>query len=248
MLRGKVAVVTGATRGIGKAIALELASRVADIAFNYASREDLASELESQIQSYGRNVYSKKADIANFQEISVFMNEVVEKMNKIDCLVNNSGITRDKALVMMSKDDWDAVINTNLTGTFNASRSVIFDMIKRREGQIINIASVSGIIGFDRQCNYSASKAGVIGFTKALAKEVAAYNIRVNAVAPGYIDTEMVKTLSDKFKEKTLKDFIPMRRFGLAEEVAKFVGYLLAGGDSYITGGVFPIDGGRLYI
>ncbi len=248
MLKDKVVVVTGATRGIGKAIALELASQGADIAFNYGARDDLARELESQIRSYGRNVYSKKVDIANFREVSLFMNEVTDKMKKIDCLVNNSGITRDKALVTMDKEDWDAVINTNLTGTFNACKCVIFDMVKRRAGQIINIASVSGIIGFSRQTNYSASKAGVIAFTKALAKEVAEYNIKVNAVAPGYIDTEMVQTLSDKFKEKIIKDFIPMRRFGACEEVAKFVGYLLAGGDSYITGGVFPIDGGRLYI
>jgi 3-oxoacyl-[acyl-carrier protein] reductase len=247
MLKDKVVVVTGATRGIGKAIALELASQGADIAFNYLTSDKLASELALQIQSHGRNVYSKKVDIANFNAVSDFISEVTANMGKVDCLVNNSGITRDKALAMMSPEDWNEVINTNLTGTFNACRCVIFDMIKRRSGQIINITSVGGIIGFSHQTNYAASKAGVIGFTRALAKEVAEYNIKVNAVAPGYIDTEMVRMLSDNFRQKATKE-IPMKRFGNAEEVAKLVGYLLAGGDSYITGGVFPVDGGRLFI
>jgi 3-oxoacyl-[acyl-carrier protein] reductase len=246
MLVDKVVVVTGATRGIGKAIALELASQGADIAFNYVSNDELAIELETQIQSFGRKVYSKKFNISDFDEVKTFMDEVIEKMGRIDCLVNNAGITRDKALVMMDKEDWNAVIDVNLTGTFNATRCAIFDMIKRKSGQIINITSVSGILGLSRQSNYSASKAGIIGFTKALAKEVADYNIRVNAVAPGYIDTEMAQAIPEKLKEKINKDFIPMKRFGQCEEVAKFVAYLLGGGDSYMTGIIIPIDGGRV--
>lgn len=245
MLNEKVAVVTGATRGIGRAIALELAKKGADIAFNYFSSSRLAEELESEIKHLGRKTYAQKVDIGNLDEVSHFMAEVINKLGRIDCLVNNAGVTRDKALAMMEKEEWDIVINTNLTGTFNACRGVIFDMMKRKSGQIINITSVSGMVGLSRQTNYSASKAGIIGFTKALAKEVAEYNIRVNAVAPGYIDTEMAQALPEKVREKIIHDFIPMRRFGVCEEVAGFVGYLLGGGDSYITGMVFPIDGGR---
>ena len=243
MLDKKTAIITGASRGIGKAIAEELARNGANIAFTYNSNDQKAEELKASIEALGRKCYCKKFDISNFDESVQFVKEVIEHFEKIDVLVNNAGITRDKALALMTKEEWESVIDTNLTGTFNMSRAVIFYLMKQKEGNIINITSVSGISGLSHQTNYSASKAGMIGFTKALAKEVAAYNIRVNAVAPGFIETDMINSMSDKLKEQALKD-IPLKRFGKVEEVASFVKFLLDGGSDYITGHVFPIDGG----
>lgn len=248
MLENKSVVVTGATRGIGRAIALNLAKAGANIAFNYIQSDDLAIELENEIQSLDRKVYSKKVDVGSFSEVADFMQNTKAALGTIDALVNNSGIARDKAILMMEKKDWDDVIRTNLTSVFNTCKAVIFDMMKQRHGRIINITSVSGMIGLSRQTNYAASKAGIIGFTKALAKEVAEYDIQVNAIAPGYIETEMVKTIDDRMKAKIVDHYIPMKRYGRCTEIAAMVRFLLEGGDSYMTGSVIPIDGGRHFV
>jgi 3-oxoacyl-[acyl-carrier protein] reductase len=245
MLKNKTAVVTGATRGIGRAIALELAQGGANIAFNYIKNEGMALELENEIMALHRKVFSRKADVGDFSEVSSFVEQTNEILGPIDILVNNSGITRDQAIVMMNKKDWDSVIRTNLTSVFNTCKCVVFDMMKRRCGHIINISSVSGMLGLSRQTNYSASKAGMIGFTKALAKEVGEYGIRVNAVAPGYIETEMVQTINGSLKSNIVDNLIPMKRFGVCSEVSSLVRFLLEGGDSYMTGCVIPVDGGR---
>ena len=242
-LKGKVAIVTGGSRGIGKAIALRLAREGANIVFTFSQNFDQANEVESQLERMKVKVMAVQADVSNYEEAQKIAAQTVESFGRIDILVNNAGITRDKALMTMSETDWREVIDTNLDGVFNYSKSVIVKMLKQKSGSIINISSYSGVFGQPGQTNYSASKAGIIGFTKALAKEVAAYNIRVNAVAPGFIDTEMTGVLSEKYREKMIKT-IPLRRFGKSEEVAGIVSFLLSDDAGYITGQVIRTDGG----
>ncbi len=242
-LKGKVAIVTGATRGIGRAIALLLAKEGADIAFTYLSSNDLASSLKKEIEDLGVKVFASKTDVSNFKACGDFVTKVKKQLGSLDILVNNAGILKDKALMMMEESDFRDVIDTNLTGVFNMSRSCIVSFLREKKGDIVNISSVSGIVGIPRQTNYSASKGGIIGFTKALAKEVAAYNVRVNAVAPGFIQTDMVEGLKDEHKQQ-FTEMIPFKRFGTAEEVASTVLFLLSDKSKYITGQIIQVDGG----
>lgn len=243
MFKDKVAIVTGATRGIGRAIALELAQGGAKVAFNYAKSDEEAKSLVKEIRDLGAEAFSYKCDVRDFEKVKKFAQDTIEKLGGLDFLVNNAGILRDKALVMMEKSDWDEVIETNLTGYFNMARAVIFTLLKQKRGSIVNISSISGISGIARQANYSASKAGIIGLTKALAKEVAPYNIRVNCVAPGFIDTDMTSDMNQELKEE-FSETIPFGRFGKAQEVARVVSFLLSERANYITGQVIKVDGG----
>lgn len=245
LLKGKVAVVTGGTRGIGRAIVLALAREGCDIAFNYVKSIDLADKLISEVKALGRHAMAFCVDIKDYKNVKEMIDQTREKFCGLDILINNAGVIRDKALMMMEPEDWQEVIDTNLTGVFNATRAAIFGFLKEKKGNIINITSVSGIIGMPRQVNYSAAKAGVIGFTKALSKEVGPYGIRVNAVAPGFIDTDMVSGLSEKLKQQML-GLIPQSRFGSADEVAKTVLFLLSEDSQYITGQVMTLDGGMV--
>ena len=245
MSENKVALITGATRGIGKQIALELAANGFDIAINYRSMQDGMDELKKEIESNNVKCEFVKADVANFEECEQMVKGTIEKFGRIDVLVNNAGITKDGLLMRMKKEDFEAVIDINLTGTFNVTRNVIPYMIKQKSGRIINMASVVGVVGNAGQTNYSASKAGIIGFTKSLAKEVASRNILVNAIAPGFIDTDMTKVLSDNVKEG-INAQIPLKRMGTPNEVAKVVKFLASEDSSYVTGQVINIDGGMV--
>lgn len=245
MSENKVALITGATRGIGKEIALELAANGYDIAINYRSKQDGMEELKQEIEKNNVRCEFVKADVANFEECENMVNETIEKLGKIDVLVNNAGITKDNLLMRMSKEDFEAVINVNLIGTFNVTKNVISSMVKQRSGRIINISSVVGVSGNAGQTNYSASKAGIIGFTKSLAKEVASRNILVNAVAPGFISTDMTSVLSDTVKEN-INSQIPLKRMGSSKDIANVVKFLASEESSYITGQVINVDGGML--
>ena len=245
MSENKVALITGATRGIGKEIALELAANGFDIAVNYRSMQDGMEKLKKEIESNNVKCEFVQADVADFEQCEKMVKETIEKFGKIDVLVNNAGITKDGLIMRMKKEDFQAVIDINLTGTFNVTRNVIPYMIKQKSGRIINLSSVVGVAGNAGQTNYSASKAGVIGFTKSLAKEVASRNILVNAIAPGFIDTDMTKVLSDNVKEG-INAQIPLRRMGTPNEVAKVVKFLSSDDSSYITGQVINIDGGMV--
>jgi len=239
-LKGRTAIVTGATRGLGRAIALKLAMQGANIAFNYLNNKDSAEILSKQIKEFGVSVLSFQVDIKDFKKVQEMKDAVLEEFNTFDILVNNAGIVRDKAFSMMSEEDWDSVLDTNLKGTFNMTRAAIFTFIKQKRGDVINISSLSGLIGMPGQTNYSASKGGIISFTRSLAKEVASFNIRVNAVAPGFIESDMLAGLDLKKKI----DQIPLGRLGRAGEVADVVDFLLRNESSYITGQVIQIDGG----
>jgi len=241
--KDKVAIITGASRGIGRAIALELVKNGAKVAFNYKKSDEEAKSLLKEIESLGSEGLSFKSDIRDLDTAKEFVEQVRSYFGSLDFLVNNAGITRDKALLQMNKSEWQEVVDTNLTGYFNMSRSVIFTLLKQKSGGIVNISSISGISGIARQVNYSASKAGIIGMTKALAKECAPYNVRVNCVAPGFIETDMTGALKDEVKDQA-KKFIPFDRFGNAEEVAKVVSFLLSDRSNYITGQVLKVDGG----
>lgn len=245
MSERKVALITGATRGIGKEIALELAQNGFDIAVNYRSMQEGMEELKKEIEAKSVRCEFVGADVANFEQCESMVKETIEKFGKIDILVNNAGITKDGLIMRMKKEDFEAVIDINLVGTFNVTRNVIPYMIKQKSGRIINVSSVVGVAGNAGQTNYSASKAGVIGFTKSLAKEVASRNILVNAIAPGFIDTDMTKVLSDTVKEG-INTQIPLRRMGTPKEVAKVVKFLASEDSSYITGQVINIDGGMV--
>lgn len=242
---GKVVFVTGAARGIGKEICLVMAKEGYDISLNYRTRTDEVDELKKEIESYGVRCAIVQGDVGNFEECEKMVNETVAELGSIDVLVNNAGITKDGLLMRMSKDDFTKVIDVNLVGTFNVTRNVIPLMVKQRSGRIINIASVVGVAGNAGQANYAASKAGIIGFTKSLAKEVASRNILINAIAPGFIATDMTKVLSDDVKEH-INTNIPLKRMGTANDIAKVVKFLASEDSSYITGQVINVDGGML--
>jgi len=240
---GRTVIVTGGARGIGRAVCLELARRGCDIAFNYAHSAEHAQTLLAEISGLGRKVCAIEADVADFVTVEAMVRRVKEEFGRIDYLVNNAGITRDKLILRMDQSDWDAVLNTNLKGAFNFSKAVIAAMVKARYGSILNITSISGVTGMAGQANYSASKAGMIGLTKALAKELAGRNITVNALALGLIGTDMTRSLSEEYKSRML-EMIPLKRFGTPEEVGKIAAFLLSEEARYITGHVLQVDGG----
>ncbi len=242
-MSNKTAIVTGGTRGIGKAIVLELAKSGCNVAFNYSKSDDLANELVKEIEALGVKAMARKADVSNFESAKDMVKEVKDEFGQIDILVNNAGITRDKLLALMKEDDWDDVININLKSVYNFSKAVIMTMIKQKNGKILNITSVSGIAGVAGQTNYSASKAGMIGFTKALAKEVGKAKINVNAIACGFIETDMTSELPEEYKQK-MTDMTALKRFGTTDDVAKTAKFLLSDDANYITGQELSLDGG----
>lgn len=242
-LEGKVALVTGAARGIGRAIALQFAQMGATVVINYSGSKEKAEEVLSKVRELGADGCTYQCNVADFEAVGQMMADVVQKYNKIDILVNNAGITKDGLLMKMSEEDFDAVVNVNLKGTFNCIRQVTRQMLKQRGGRIINMSSIVGIMGNAGQVNYSATKAGVIGITKSVAKELASRGITVNAIAPGYVQTDMTDVLSDSVKEKIVNT-IPLNRMGQSEDIAKTVGFLASEGAAYITGQVISVDGG----
>ena len=245
MLKDKVAIVTGGTRGIGRAIALKLADHGANIVINYRNSDKEAEELKAILEEKGVKVLTVKCDISNFEDSKNLMDKCKEVFGKIDILVNNAGITKDTLIMRMKEEDFDNVIDVNLKGTFNCAKHVSAIMLKQRFGKIINMTSVVGIAGNAGQVNYAASKAGVIGLTKSLAKELGSRGITVNAVAPGFINTDMTASLSEKFKEEASKN-IPLKRLGDPEDVANLVGFLASDAANYITGQVINVDGGMV--
>lgn len=245
MLKDKVAIVTGGTRGIGRAIALKLADQEANIVINYRNSDKEAEELKSILEGKGVKVLTVKCDISNFEDSKNLMDKCKEVFGKIDILVNNAGITKDTLIMRMKEEDFDNVIDVNLKGTFNCAKHASAIMLKQRFGKIINMTSVVGIAGNAGQVNYAASKAGVIGLTKSLAKELGSRGITVNAVAPGFINTDMTASLSEKVKEEASKN-IPLKRLGDPEDVANLVGFLASDAANYITGQVINVDGGMV--
>lgn len=242
-LTGKSALVTGASRGIGRAIALKLASLGANIAINFAGNFAKAQEVNAEIESQGAKAILVQGNVADFDAVQSVVKTVTENFGTIDILVNNAGITRDNLLIKMSESDFDDVIATNLKGVFNCTKAVTRLMMKQRGGRIVNLSSVVGITGNVSQANYAAAKAGIIGFTKSAAKELAARNVTVNAVAPGFIETDMTDVLSDKIKEDLIKG-IPAGRIGSVEDVAALIAFLVSDEAAYITGQVINVDGG----
>ncbi|WP_042722051.1 3-oxoacyl-[acyl-carrier-protein] reductase [Flavobacterium sp. B17] len=244
LLEGKVALITGATRGIGKGIAEMYAQQGAKIAFTYAGSVDKARELETTLSSVTQ-IKGYQSDASDFDAAQVLVEEVIKEFGKIDILINNAGITKDNLLLRMSKEDWDKVIHVNLDSVFNLTKAVIKPMMKAKEGSIINMTSVVGISGNAGQANYAASKAGVIGFTKSVALELGSRNIRCNAIAPGFIQTEMTDALDDKAKEKW-NEAIPMKRLGQTRDIANACVFLGSEMASYVTGQTLNVDGGLL--
>ena len=243
LLENKIAVVTGAGRGIGRGVALALAREGATVIVNYNGSKERAEEVVSEIEKNGGKAEAIQCDVSNFEQAKEFYGNVVKEYGQIDILVNNAGITRDKLIMAMSDEDFSSVIQTNLAGTFNGIKFVTRPMMKKRSGRIINISSVSGVIGNPGQANYSASKAGVIGLTKTAAKELASRGITVNAIAPGFIATDMTDALPDNVKEEAQK-MIPLGGFGKVEDVAEAVVFLASDRAGYITGQVLCVDGG----
>ena len=241
----KVAFITGATRGIGRAIALELANEGYNIALNYRTENEALENLKKEISEIGVECYPVQGDVSKAEDSERMTKEIIEHFEQIDVLVNNAGITKDKLIQRMKEEEFTDVINVNLVGTFNITKNVIKYMTKKRYGKIINLSSVVGISGNAGQSNYAASKAGIIGFTKSIAKELASRNITANAVAPGFIQTDMTNVLKDEIKE-AIESTIPLKRLGTAEDVAKVVKFLASDDSNYITGQVINVDGGML--
>lgn len=247
MVKDKNAIVTGGTRGIGREIARTLAQNGANIAINYRKYNEEVESLIEELKSFGVKVVACKCDVSNEEEVINFIKEVKDKFESIDILVNNAGITKDGLIIRMSEKDFDDVIDVNLKGTFNTTKAVSSIMVKQRYGKIINISSVVGVAGNAGQCNYAASKAGVIGFSKSVARELAARNINVNVIAPGYINTDMTSVLPDRVKEEVIKT-IPMRKIGEPKEIANLVLFLSSNLSNYITGQVINVDGGMVML
>lgn len=244
-MKGKCAIVTGGAKGIGKAIALKLASLGVNIVLNYRSSSAEAEETAEEIQKLGVEVLTVQADISKLDQVENLIKAAKEKFGTIDIMVNNAGITKDTLILRMKEEEFDSVIDVNLKGVFNCMKAVTPVMVRQKHGKIVSISSVVGIAGNAGQVNYAASKAGIIGMTKSLAKEVGSRGINVNAVAPGFIDTDMTSTLNDKVKEEAEKN-IPLKRFGKSEDVAEVVAFLSSEASNYVTGQVIQVDGGML--
>lgn len=245
MLKGKTAVITGASRGIGRAIAIKLAKLGVNIVVNYRNSYEAVQEVVKEIQDLGATALAVQCDISSYSDVENMMKKSVEEFGTIDILVNNAGITKDGLLMRMKEEDFDSVIDINLKGAFNCTRHVSAIMLKQRSGRIINISSVSGLTGNAGQVNYSSAKAGILGMTKAVARELASRNVTCNAVAPGYIQTDMTDGLSEKVKD-TIMSTIPLKRLGMPEDVANAVAFLASEEASYITGQVINVDGGMV--
>ena len=243
MLKGRVALVTGASRGIGREIAVTLAQKGASVVINYNGSEERAKEVKDEIESFGGTAKLYQCNVADFAAVETMIKEVVKEMGSLDILVNNAGITKDNLIMKMKEEDFDAVMDINLKGAFNTIKHASRQMLKQKSGKIVNISSVSGVLGNAGQANYSASKAGVIGLTKAMARELASRQINVNAVAPGFIDTDMTAALSEDAKAASTAQ-IPFGRTGKAKEIANVVAFLASEDASYITGQVISVDGG----
>lgn len=237
--------VTGGSRGIGKEVALKFAKNGYDVIINYISDKTEVNKIEEEIKQYGTQCLMIKADVSKSEDVEKLVKQAIEKFGKIDVLVNNAGITKDNLLIRMSEEEFDKVIEINLKGTYLVTKAVTKYMMKKRKGSIVNLSSVVGVTGNAGQCNYSASKAGIIGFTKSIAKELASRNIRANAVAPGFIQTDMTEVLSETIKE-TIQNQIPLKRMGEAKEVAELIYFLGSEKSSYITGQVINVDGGMV--
>jgi 3-oxoacyl-[acyl-carrier protein] reductase len=244
-LEGKAALVTGASRGIGREIALELARHGANVAVNYSGSEAKANEVVDEIKALGREAFAVKCDVSNADAVAEMVKGTIDNFGKLDILVNNAGITRDNLLMRMKEEEWDDVININLKGVFLCTKAVTRQMMKQRVGRIINIASIVGVSGNPGQANYVAAKAGVIGLTKTTAKELASRNITVNAIAPGFITTDMTDKLSEEVKAEMLKQ-IPLARLGEPKDIAKITAFLASDDSAYMTGQTLHIDGGMV--
>ena len=243
MLTGKIALVTGGARGIGRAIALAMAENGAQVIVNYQGSRERAEETVALIQEKGGQAEAYPCNVADYEAVEAMVKDLVSRYGHIDILVNNAGITRDNLIMKMSEEDFDKVLDTNLKGTFNTIRHLARQMIKQRGGKIINISSVSGVLGNAGQANYAASKAGVIGLTKTMARELASRNILVNAIAPGFVNTDMTENLGESVKEAAVSQ-IPLKRFGNPEDIAEMAVFLASSKADYITGQVIHVDGG----
>lgn len=242
-LEGKTALVTGGSRGIGRAIALELARQGADVAINYARNAEAATQVVAEIESLGRRAVALPADVGDYDQAAALVEATVTTLGRLDILVNNAGIVRDTLLLRMQEADWDEVLRVNLKGAFNTGKAAARFMARQRAGRIINISSVSGLMGQVGQANYSASKAGLIGLTKSMARELAGRGVTVNVVAPGFVSTDMTAALDEALCER-MRTLIPLGRFGAVEDVARAVAFLASDAAAYITGVVLPVDGG----
>lgn len=241
----KVVLITGGTRGIGKAIATKFAKNGYNLILNYVSDRTNLEDLKNEFKEYNVEILLIKTDVSKFEECEKMAKQAIEKFGKIDVLINNAGITKDNLLLRMTSEDFEKVIDINLKGTFNVTKSIVPYMMKKRTGKIVNISSVVGVSGNAGQCNYASSKAGIIGFTKSIAKELASRNILANCIAPGFINTDMTSVLSDSIKENIYSQ-IPLRRMGSSEEIASSVYFLAGEENTYITGQVLNVDGGLL--
>ncbi len=243
LLNNRVALVTGGSRGIGKAIALALAEQGASVAISYKSNDEAAAAVVEGIESYGGRGAAFRSDVAGFEEAAELVDAVAERFGGLDILVNNAGITRDTLLLRMKEEDWDGVLDTNLKGVFNCTRAAVKIMMRQRFGRIINIASVAGLSGIPGQANYAAAKAGIMGFTRVVAREFGSRGITVNSIAPGFIDTDMTSGLQDEYKQGILQR-IPVGRFGVPEDIAAVAVFLAGPTSGYITGQTVVVDGG----